>query len=142
MRLRVLSLVALLVFFLSAFADGVEELQEIYETPIPGAIRRNFDQTIYAHRTCPECHLGVLDGERFLDLYTKKFLVIGLSPNSFGGVWAVIAVEGEPKHAFRLWLYDIGAGEYDLRSIEELSDSLEEELIHQLQSPQHRHYWL
>ena len=142
MRLSVSLLVALFVFCPSAFADGVRGLQEIYETPIPSAIRRNFDQTIHTHRTCPECHLGVLDGERFLDLYTKKFLVIGLSPNSFGGVWAIIAVEGEPKNALRLWLYDVGDGEYDLRSIEELSDSLEEELIRQLQSPQHRHYWL
>jgi len=142
MRLNVLLLVALFLFCPSALADGVRELQEIYETTIPGAIRRNFDQTIHTYRTCPECHLGVLDGGRFLDLYAKKFLVIGLSPNSFGGVWAIIAIEGEPKNAFRLWLYDVGEDEYDLRSIEELSDSLEEGLIRQLQSAQFRHYWL
>jgi hypothetical protein len=142
MRLRVLLPVALSLFCPSVLADGVQGLQEIYETSIPGAIRRNFDQTIHTHRTCPECPLGVLDGERFLDLYTKKFLVIGLSPNSFGGVWAIIAVEDEPKNAFRLWLYDIGDDEYDLRSIEQLADSLEEELIRQLRSPPYRHYWL
>ena len=103
MRLNVLLLVALFLFCPSALADGVRGLQEIYETTIPGAIRRNFDQMIHTHRTCPACHLGVLDGERFLDLYAKKFLVIGLSPNSFGGVWAIITIEGEPKNAFRLW---------------------------------------
>lgn len=142
MRLSASLLVALFVCCPSAFADKVRELQEIYETSIPSAIRRNFDQTIHTHRTCSECQLGVLDGNRFLDLYTKKFLVIGLSPNSFGGVWAIIAVEDEPKNAFLLWLYDIGDDEYDLRSIEELDDSLEEELIRQLRSPPYRHYWL
>lgn len=134
--------VALLIFCSSAFADEVRGLQEIYATPIPAEIRRNFDHTIHIHDTCPECHLGVLDGEKFIDLYTKKFLVIGLSPNSFGGVWAVIAVEGEPRNAFRLWLYDIGDDEYDVRSIEALPESLEEELIRQLWSPEYRHYWL
>ena len=135
-------LVALLVFFPLVFADGVRGLREIYATPIPAEIRRNFDRTIHIHHTCPECHLGVLDGENFLDLYSKKFLVLGVSPNSFGGFWAVIAVEGEPRNAFRLWLYDIGDDEYELRSIEELPESLEEELVLQLLSPTYRRYWL
>jgi len=41
-----------------------------------------------------------------------------------------------------LWLYDIDEDEYDLRSIEELAEFLEEELAHQLQNPAYRHYWL
>ncbi len=142
MRLSALWLAALLMFSPSAFAEKVRRLQEIYETPIPSAIRRNFDHTLRIHDTCSECQLGVLDGEKFLDLYDKKFLVVGLSPNSFGGVWAVIAVEGKPRSAFQLWLYDIGEDEYDLRSIEELPGAVEEELIHQLESPEYRQYWL
>jgi len=94
------------------------------------------------HDACPECHLGVLDGEKFLDVYTKKFLVLGLEPHGFGGVWAIIAVEGEPGNVFRLWLYDINDNEYDLRSIEELPGALEEELVRQIQNLEYRHYWL
>ena len=123
-------------------ADGVRELQEIYATVIPGEIRRNFDQTVHVHATCPECHLSVLEGVKFLSLYTKKFLVIGVSPNSFGGVWAMIAVDGEARNAFRLWLYDVNDNEYELRSIEELPDSLAQTLIRRLRSPAYRHYWL
>ncbi|MBI2104536.1 MAG: hypothetical protein HYT90_02990 [Candidatus Omnitrophica bacterium] len=139
---KLLLLVALLACCPSTFGDGVTELQEIYTTPIPAEIRRNFDRTIRIHDTCPECHLGVLDGEKFIGLYTKKFLVVGVSPNSFGGVWAVIAVEGEPRDAYRLWLYDVENDEYDLRSIEELPEFLEEKLVRQLLSPEYRQYWL
>ena len=123
-------------------ADGVRGLQEIYATPIPSEIRRNFDEAVHIHATCPECRWSVLDGEKFLPLYSKKFLVIGVSPNSFGGAWAVIAVEGEPRDAFRLWLYDISENEYELRSIEALPESLEERRIRQLWSPTYRRYWL
>ena len=114
----------------------------MYATPIPAEIRRNFDEAIHIHDACPECPLGILDGEQFLDVYGKKFLVLGLEPHDFGGVWAVIAVEGELRTAFRLWLYDIDEDEYDLRSIEELAEFLEEELAHQLQNPAYRRYWL
>lgn len=55
--------------------------------------------------TCPECEQGVIDGEEFVDIYSKKFLVVGFGPNSFGGVWTVIAVEDDPLRAFQLWLY-------------------------------------
>ena len=138
-------LITLAVFFSCcplAVADGVRGLQEIYGTPIPAQIRKNFDQVTETHRTCPACALGVLDGEKFFDIYTKKFLVVGMSPDSFGGWWAVIAVEGEPRNAFRLWLYDVGDDAYELRSIEELPRSLDAKLIHQLWSPDYGRYWL
>lgn len=137
-----LTLAAWLVFCPLVFTDWVLALKEIYETPIPRQIRRNFDQTIQIHRTCPECALGVLDGKKFVDIYPKKFIVLSLSPNSFGGFWAFIAVEGERKNTFRLWLYDVGDNEYELRSIEELPGSLNEEFISQLENPAHRPYWL
>ena len=144
MRLKVKRsvLVALLIFCPFAFAEGIQELQEIYTTPIPAEIRRNFDDVLRIRDACPECPLGVLDGEKFLDVYTKKFLVLELEPHGFGGVWAIIAVEGEPRNVFRLWLYDIDENEYDLRSIEELPGALEEELVRQIQSLAYRHYWL
>lgn len=123
-------------------AEGVRGLQEIYGTPIPTEIRRGFDQTLGNYTACPECVVTVLDGERFLPIYPKKFLVVGMEPNGFGGVWAVIAVEGELRNSFLLWLYDLGEHEYQLRSIEELPNSLDENLIRQLSTPAYRRYWL
>lgn len=124
-----------------AFADWVTALNEIYKTSITSQIRKNFNQVIHTHNTCSECVLGVLDGEKFLDVYPKKFIVLSLSPNSFGGFWAFIAVEGEQKSTFRLWLYDLADGEYDLRGIDELPDSIDKEFIGQLQDPAHKPYW-
>lgn len=126
----------------SVFANWVAALSEIHETSIPSAIRRNFKEAIHIHDTCPECVLGVLNGEEFFDIYPRRFLVLSLSPNSFGGVWAYIAVEGERKRTFRLWLYDLADGEYDLRSVEELPDSMGEKFLGQLQDSAHEPYWM
>lgn len=143
MRLKILlSMAAWLLVCPLALAGGVKGLQEIYGTPIPSQIRKNFNEVVHTHNTCPECVLGVLDGEKFLDIYPKKFIVLSLLPNSFGGFWAYIAVEGEQKSTFRLWLYDLNGGGYDLRSIEELSNSMDKEFVSQLQDPAHKPYWI
>ena len=138
----VLFLVMLFVFCPLVFSGEVEGLSEIYNTPIPDEIRRNFDEYIHVHEVYPEAEQLVLDGEKFLDIYTKKFIVIGLEPNSFGGVWAVIAVEGEPWKAFKLWLYDVECDVYDLRSITELAGSFNEDTMQELDSPAYSHFWL
>lgn len=124
------------------FAEEIHGLNEIYNTPIPAEIRRNFDEYIYVRETCPECEQGVLDGEKFVDIYTKKFIVVGLYPNSFGGVWALIAVEGDTSRAFRLWLYDINPDEYDLRSVTELKGSFDVEGMGKLCSSSYSYFWL
>lgn len=124
-----------------AFAGGTKGLQEIYETPIPSEIRKNFNEVIYKHNTCPECFLGVVDGDEFFDVYPKRFLVLSVLPNSFGGVWAYIAVEGEQRDTYRLWLYRLPRGEYDFRSIEELPDSVDEEFFAELKGQDHDPYW-
>ena len=142
-RYRILLfLPAWFVFCSSASGDWAPTLKEIYETPIPRQIRKNFDQIVKTRSTCPECVLGVLDGEKFFDVYRKKFIVLSLSPNGFGGVWAFIAVEDDRKNTFRLWLYDIDDNEYDLRSIEELPNSMDEEFVSDLESSTHRSYWI
>lgn len=130
------------VFERLVFADEINGLQEIYDTPIPTEIRRNFDEYIHVREACPECEQGVLDGEEFVDIYTKKFIVIGFYPNSFGGVWAVIAVEDDALRAFRLWLYDINPNEYDLRSVTELTGSFDENAMQELCSSGYSHFWL
>ena len=143
LRSRILLILAAgLVFSPLAFADWTVALKEIYGTPIPTEIRKNFDRFTQTRDTCPKYTLGVLDGEKFMDIYPKKFIVLSLSPNSFGGYWAFIAVQGERKNTYRLWLYNMGDNEYDLRSIEELPNSLDEEFNGQLKNPAYRPYWV
>ena len=143
LRYRVLLfLTAWFVFCPPASGDWAPTLKEIYETPIPAQIRRNFNQVVETRNTCPDCVLGVFDGEKFMDVYPRKFIVLSLTPNSFGGVWAFIAVQGERKDTYRLWLYDIDDNEYDLRSIEELPSSMDEEFVGDLEKPAHRPYWI
>ncbi len=124
-----------------AMANEVKGLDEIYETPIPSQIRMNFNEAINTHDTCPECVLGILDGEEHFNVFEKKFIVVGVTSNSFGGYWVYIATEGDSVNGYRLWLYDDEDNELDLRSIERMPDSLDKELIQSLWSPSFSRYW-
>jgi hypothetical protein len=124
----------------------VQRLQQIYETSIPAQIRKTFDQTAghvcsKDHEDCSGCAFTVQEKEKRVDIFTKKFIVVGLEPGSFGGVEATIVFEGVPN-AFWLWLYDVDPNEYQLRSIEEIPEPLDEGLARQLQNPAYHRYWL
>ena len=123
-------------------ADQIAGLSEIYATPIPVEIRRNFDEYVHLQNACPNCERGVINGEEFIDVYAKKFIVINLEPNDFGGVWAVIAVKGEQWQAFQLWLYNIRQGVYDLRGISRLDGFFDEEFIEKLCNLEYINFWL
>ena len=126
-------------------AAEIRGLEGIYATPIPSEIRRNFNEYVYARENYPDFddEHAIVDGAKFIHIYTKKFLVIGLAPNNhFGGVWAIIAVEGETRPAFQLWLYDIGGGEYELRSVDEVPGHFDKQFLEKCHTPIFSKYWL
>jgi len=130
----------------SSFADGAQDLRKIYETPIPAQIRKTFDQTdrhlcSKDRGECPGCAFTVWEGGKRTDIFTKKFVVVGLKRGHFGGVEVIIVFEGVPK-AFWLWLYDVDPDEYQLRSIEQLPEPLDKGLVRRLQAPSYQQYWL
>ncbi len=137
-------LVGLFVFCPSIAAGEVNGLKEIYDTPIPAEIRRNFNNYIHMLNTSLKLERGkeTIDGEKFRDIYAKKFLVIGLTPNSFGGVWATIAVEGQTRRVFSLWLYNTEAGTYDLRSISGIPGNFDGQFMERLHSQAYSKFWL
>lgn len=127
-------------------ASDIQELQQIYATPIPAQIRKTFDQTTRHvcskdDGKCSGCAFTVYDGGKRVDIFTKRFIVVGVKPARFGGVEVTIVFEGAPN-AFWLWLYDVDPNAYQLRSIEKLPESLDEGLIRQLQTPAYQRYWL
>ena len=117
-------------------------LQDIYDTPIPAKIREGFDRTIRVDcEACSVCAFTVLEGERRVSIFTKKFIIVDLETDDVGGVSATLVFEHTP-HPFALQMDEIGGGGYALRHMAELPEPLGEELIRQLQSAQYRHYWL
>lgn len=136
--LIIIFLIGLCVFQSLLFAGEVNSLREIYDTPIPAEIRRNFNEYLQDR----VCEHGVVDGEKFIDIYGKKFLVISVAPNSFGGVWAIIAVEGETKHAYLLWLYDIDDKVYDLRLVDTIRGNFDKQFVQEFHSPAYSKFWM
>src|SRR3990167_2429606 len=95
--------------YLSLLADGIHGLQQIYATPIPAQIRKTFAQTTRHvcskdREECSGCAFTVQEKGKRVDIFTKKFIIIGLEPGHFGGVEATIVFDGVPN-AFWLWLY-------------------------------------
>ena len=117
-------------------------LQDIYDTPIPAQIREEFNRTVRVDcEACSVCAFTVLEAERRVSIFTKKFMIVDLEADDVGGISATLVFE-HTSHPFLLRMDEIGAGRYALRYISELPEPLDEELIRQLWSPRYRHYWL
>ena len=125
------------------YADGAKAFQEIYGTPIPAQIRQTFNRTIQTHETCSKdgCAFTVLDGEKQVGIFTKKFIVVDCVPHGSGGVSATLVFEGAPV-PFLLEMNDRGGGRYELRNMAELPGLLGEGFIRQLHNPAYQQYWL
>ena len=117
-------------------------LQGIYSAPIPAKIREGFNRTVRVDcEACSVCAFTVLEGEKRVSIFTKKFMVVDLETDGVGGVSATLVFEHTP-HPFLLQMEEIGGGGYALRHMAELPEPLGEELIRQLSSSNYRHYWL
>ncbi|MFH1837554.1 MAG: hypothetical protein ABH862_05540 [Candidatus Omnitrophota bacterium] len=123
-----------------AFADNMNVIQEIYDTPIPFEIRRNFNDYIHANET--EAEKTVVDGEKFPDIYSKSFFVTDFRHNPFGGLLVTIVVKDQNLRTFRLWMYDTSEDVYELRSIEELSNPFPEEIILEIMGVPYNDFWI
>ena len=125
------------------YTDGAKAFQEIYDTPIPAQIRETFDRTIHTHETCSVkgCAFLVLDGERPVSVFTKKFIVVNHGPDDSGGISATLVFDGVPV-PFLLEMDERGGGRYELRNIAELPGLLGDGFVHQLQNPAYRRNWL
>jgi len=117
-------------------------LQDIYDTPIPAQIREGFNRTVRVDcEACSVCAFTVLEGERRVSIFTKKFIIVDLETDGVGDVSVTLVFE-HTSNPFLLQMDAIGGGGYALRHMAELPKPLGEELIRQLQSPHYRHYWL
>lgn len=124
------------------YTDGAKAFQEIYATPIPAQTRRTFDRTVLADcDRCVDYAFTVLDGEKQVGIFTRKFLIVDLETDGLGGVSAILVFEGT-SNPFWLRMDDTGGGTYELRNMAELPGLLGEGFVRQLQNPAYRRYWL
>lgn len=125
------------------YSDGARAFQEIYDTPIPVQIRETFDRTSHDHGNCSAdgCAFTILDGGKPVGIFTKKFIVVELSPGDSGGISATLVFEGSLV-SFLLEMADRGGGKYELRKMTELPGSPGDGFIRLLQNPAYQRYWL
>ena len=125
------------------YTDGAKAFQEIYSTPVPVQIRETFDRTVHDHQNCSEagCAFTVLDGEKQVSIFTKKFIIVDSEPSDSGGIYATLVFEGALV-SFLLEMDDLGGGKYELRKMVELPGPLGDGFIRLLQNPTYERYWL
>lgn len=116
--------------------------QDAYDTPIPAQIREGFNRTVLVDcEACSVCAFTVLEGERRISIFAKKFIIVDLQTDDVGDVSATLVFEDMP-HPFLLRMDDMGGGKYELRTMAELPGLLGEGFVRRLQSPAYRYYWL
>ena len=125
------------------YVDGANVLQAIYDTPIPTQVRETFDRTLHAHEACAEsgCAFTVLEGDKPVDVFTKRFIIVDVGPSDSGGLYATLVFDGALV-PFSLELHDRGGGRYEFRKMVALPGALGEGFVRQLQNPAYRRYWL
>lgn len=125
----------------------VEQISSLRSDSITPTIRRTFDEFVKVKTEHPDWGLPhIMDGEKYLSLLSKKFMVLEFEGNDFGGFWATIAIDPKNPRYFYLWVYNIGSDqreEWDVRSIEELFLNPESKAqLEEIKSAKYQPFWL
>lgn len=104
-----------------------QEVQSIYDTHIPGQIRKVFDL---------EAHVS---GNAYPNIFRKKFIVLEEAPTAAGGIQVVVIFKGF-RHPYWV-LFDEVENQYFLRSIRKLSKPLSEMLVGRIKSCSYERFW-
>ena len=65
---------------------------------------------------CSDCKIPFINGKKFSNLYKSSLLSLGISRHSFGGYNLYVLFKGDP-HVYRLWLYEVDRGHFQIREI-------------------------
>jgi hypothetical protein len=134
--LRVLSLMTLLNLPIVSLASTINcrlhyaslemtHLRCLKKTTIVSRIRKNFRTSETLMQNCPKCHATFPDEAKFQYLFHLPLLALEIDTNDFGGYWIFEIFKNQPK-LYRLWLYEIDEGNFQLREIKvlEMSEAL------------------
>lgn len=101
------------------------QLKCLNKNIIATEIRRNFIEVQKRNDECKsrtDCAEVFPDATKFLNLVKKKFLVIGLKQNGFGGNFVFLFFRSS-KMIHRVWVYPIDENIYQVRELKTLAPS-------------------
>lgn len=117
-----------------------KNLTRLRDSSMSHGIQKGFCTAIKAPQNCPECVDNFMGARIHRDVLKKPFLLVDSDENDFGGYF-MLAVFKAHRKVYRLWIYRLSSGEFQLREMTPfitLNKALMEELSHRDYSP----YWL
>ena len=121
----------ILFFSLNAYGDiPAFTIEELYKS---GTINNEIKRNMAYFSIPPEDGVGrvrsMIPISDCQEIIQHKFLTIARFPASFGGENIYIAIDSEPMRYFKLWMYSIDAGVYQMRLLKEVDIMAEEEFF-------------
>lgn len=122
-------------------AFDIRHMECLNKTIAVRSIEKNFQESLDS-KICSDCAGLFPNASKFVHLYKKKYMVLGVQQNDFGGDVVFIVVENEP-YLFQLWLYPIEDDFYQLRTIfvENLSKKTTAQMLKYSKESQYSKYW-
>ncbi len=81
-------------------------------------IRRNFNKIQEKRHECKKCAESFPGESNFISIYDRKFLVLDMNHNPFGGYSAHIIFNEGRNRLYRVWLYPVEEDEFQIRELE------------------------
>ncbi len=88
-------------------------------------IRRNFDEIRNKRRECKKCAESFPGESNSTTHYDQKFLVLAMDHNPFGGYSVHIIFNEGRNRLYRIWLYPVSEGEFQIREFEPVAPNKE-----------------
>ena len=124
------------------FAFDKEHLACLKQHIAVKSIEKNLNKLKLLKKTCPDCNDPFPDASDFLRLADKNYLALSIKKQPFGGYNVFVLFKNEPQ-AYRLWLYPIDDGEFQLREIKirEFSKKVTRQMLVYAKERQYSKYW-
>lgn len=143
LNMSVMTLASTIKCRLNYASFETSHLKCLKKETIVSSIRKNFRIAETLKKSCPKCHDPFPDATKFQYLFHQPLMALEIDTKDFGGYWVFIALKRESK-LYRLWLYEIDDGNFQLREIKplEMSKAMKTKFNDLSTDPLLATYWL
>ncbi len=99
-----------------------DHLKCLRNETIVSSIRKNFLEAKALKKSCSKCREVFPDSVKFQNLFHQPLMALEIDTKDFGGYWVFVIFRRDTK-LYRLWLYEIDEGDFQLREIKRIEMS-------------------
>lgn len=110
-------------------ADDIDYLKCLKNNVVTRSTKNHFRWLIEKRNQCPECAPFFPREKNFAPLFGLRFLVLKIADADFGGYALWVMYHESLTRIYRLWIYPIDGGTYQVREIVSIIPEAETERI-------------